>query len=354
MKHTQTCSDDGKVKLMNIPYGELKTTVVGSFPLQHSIENMRRTFSDQIEAGINFPCYGQLLDMNLMFLEPLAKEKCGIDIIAGEAWITGLLEVPKRPISLEFLELAQEYLKKNPSEEVDGIKVPITGPITLSSATKVSEKHLAIEHPDFILDFSNIVAEIAKWYDKAGAGLIMIDEPSLSYAKWFGTEPDVLIEAINKPMKAIKNALSSVHVCGDISAVTDILIQSEAPILDHSFSDFPANLGFYSRGVLERADKMIGFGCVSSTPDPQLLLDISAGKAQWTEAVESVDKIEKLILEGGKRFGLERLIIDPDCGFGGMREYFKDDTGQRIATGKLRNMVGAVRGARKKLGMPHS
>lgn len=99
---------------------------------------------------------------------------------------------------------------------------------------------------------------------------------------------------------------------------------------------------------------MMGFGCVSSIPDPQLLLDICAGKAQWAEAVESVDEIEKLILEGGRKFGLERLIINPDCGFGGMKEYFKDDTGQRIATEKLKNMVEAVRRARKKLEMPRS
>lgn len=339
---------------MNIPYGELKTTVVGSFPLQHSLDNMRRAFTDQIEAGVNFPCYGQLLDMNLMFLEPLAKEKCGIEMIGGEAWITSSLEVPKRPITLEFLEFAQDYIKKNPSEEVDGIKIPITGPITLSSVAKVSEKHHAIEYPDFILDFSNIVVELAKWYDKAGAGLIMIDEPSLGYAVWLGIEPDVLIEAINKPIKAIKSALPSVHVCGDVSTVTDILIQSKALILDHGFKDFSANLKSYSKDILEKADKMIGFGCVSSTPDPQLLLDIRAGKAQWAEAVESVDDIEKLILEGGRRFGLERLLIDPDCGFGGMREYFKDDTGQRIATEKLKNMVEAVRRVKKNLGVPRS
>lgn len=337
---------------MNIPYGELKTTVVGGFPLQHSIENMRSALSDQIEARVNFPCYGQLLDMNLMFLEPLAKEKCGIEMIGGEAWVTGSLEVPKRPIALEFLEFAQDYLKKNPSEEVNGVKVPITGPITLSSVTKVSEKHHAIEYPDFILDFSNIVAELAKLYDKAGAKLITIDEPCLGYAGWVGIERDLIIEAVNKPLQAIKNALSSVHVCGDISGVASTLIQSKAQVLDHSFRDFPANLESYSKGILEKADKMIGFGCVSSNPDPQLLLDIGAGKAQWAEAVESVNEIEKLILEGGRRFGLERLIIDPDCGFGGMKEYFKDDTGQRIATEKLKNMVEAVRRVKKNLEIP--
>lgn len=334
---------------MGLPYGSLKTTVIGSFPLQHSIENMRRALSDQVEAGVNFPCYGQLLDMNLMFLEPLAEEKCGVEIREGKAWITSPLEVPKKPVALEFLEFAQDYLKRNPSEEVDGIKIPITGPITLSSVTKVSEGHDAIEYPDFILGFSNIVAEIAKWHDEAGAGMITIDEPSLGYAAWLGTEQDVIIEAINKPIKAIKRAFPSIHACGDISTIVDVLIQSEAPILDHSFKDFPSNLEAYSKEILEKADKMIGFGCVSSTPDPQLLLDIRDGKARWMEAVESVDEVEKLILEGGKRFGLERLIIDPDCGFVGMKEYFKDDTGQRIAAQKLKNMVGAVKRVKEKL-----
>jgi len=337
---------------MNMPYGELKTTVVGSFPLKHSLENMRRTLSDQINAGINFPCYGQLMDMNLMFLEPLARQKCGIEMIGGEPWITGPLEIPKEPIGLEFLEFAQDYLKKNPSKEVDGIKVPITGPITLSSVTKISEKHYAIEHPDFILDFSKIVVEIVKWYDKAGANLITIDEPSLSYAAWLGVDFDVLIEAINKPIKAIKSALSSIHVCGDISAVKNILIQSDAPVLDHSFKDFPANLEYYSKDILDKADKMIGFGCVSSAPDPQLLLDISSGKVPWMKAVESVDEIERLILDGGRKFGIERLLINPDCGFGGMKEYFKDDMGQRIAAEKLKNMVEAVRRVKKNLGIP--
>lgn len=328
---------------MGLPYGSLKTTVIGSFPLQHSIENMRRALSDQVEAGINFPCYGQLLDMNMMFLEPLAKEDCGIEMIKEAAWITGPLRPPRRPVALEFLKFAQDYLKKNPSEAVDGIKMPITGPITLASVTKVSEKHNAVEYQDFILGFSDIVAEIAKQYDDAGTGLITIDEPSLSYAVWLGIEPDVLIEAINRPIKAIKRALPSIHVCGDVSTVADILIRSAAPILDHSFKDFSANLEVYSKTTLEKTDKMIGFGCVSPTPDPQLLLDIRDGRAQWTAAVEPVDEIERLILEGGKRFGLERLIIDPDCGFVGMRDYFKDDTGERIAAQKLKNMVEAVK-----------
>jgi methionine synthase II (cobalamin-independent) len=313
------------------------------------MDNMRRALSDQVGAGVNFPCYGQLLDMNLMFLEPLAKEGCGIEIVGEEARVTGPLRIPKKPVALELLRFAQDYVKENPSESVEGIKVPITGPLTLASVTKVSEKHTALEHPDFILGFSDIVAQIAKWYDEAGAGLITIDEPCLGYAGWIGIERDLIIEAVNKPLQSIKNALSSIHVCGDISGIAGTLIQSEAQVLDHSFKDSPANLGAYSKAVLEKADKMIGFGCVSPTPDPKLLLEIKDGKRPWTDAVESPEEIEKLILKGGKRFGLERLMILPDCGFQGMRDYFEGDTGQRIAAQKLRNMVEAARRIRDEL-----
>lgn len=333
---------------MDLPYGSLKTTVVGSFPLEDSSDNMRRALSDQIRAGINFPCYGQLADMNLMFLEPLADEGCGLEVIKGVARIVGPLKVPKKPIALNFLKFAQDFLKNNPSEGVDGIKVPITGPLTLASVTEVSEKHKALEYPDFVLGFSEIVAEIAGKYDEAGAGIITIDEPSLTYAGWIGLEPDVIIEAINKSIRAIKNAIRSIHVCGDITGVTDTILQSEAQVLDHSFKDYPKNLGAYSRKDLEKADKMIGFGCVSASAAPQLLLDIRDGKAQWTDAVESVDEIEKFILEGGKRFGLEKLMIVPDCGFGGMRRFFRDDAGQKIAAQKLKNMAAAAR--RLKMG----
>lgn len=329
---------------MDLPYGKLKTTVIGSFPLQHSIENMQRALLDQIEAGINFPSVPQLLDMNLMFLEPLAKEGCGIEIRNGNAWIISDLKKPKKPIAVEFLEFTQEFLEKSDLlEKIDGVKIPVTGPITLSSVTKITEKNYAIEFSDFILKFSEIVAEIVRYYDEFGVELITIDEPALGYAIWLGTEEDVIIKAIDKPIEAIKRALPSVHVCGDIRTVANLLIKSKASILTHEFKALPKNLEVYSKEMLDGVDKMIGLGCVNSRPDPQLLLDIRDKKKNWIEAVEPVDEIEKFILEGAKRFGLERLVIVPDCGFGGMKEYFKDDTGQKIASQKLKNMVEAVR-----------
>jgi 5-methyltetrahydropteroyltriglutamate--homocysteine methyltransferase len=336
---------------MDLLYGQLKTSVIGSFPLKHSVENIRRVLADQIEAGINFPCYGQLQDMNLMFLEPLAREGCGIEVIKGEAWVTGELKPPQGAIAMEPVELAKQYLRENPCADVDGLKVPVTGPITLASVVKVSKDHAALEYPDFIAGFSEIVARIAEEYDKAGAGIITLDEPSLGYAGWLGIEPDTIIEALNRVIKVVKKAIPSIHVCGDISGISGKLLQTNAKLLEHSFTGYPGNLRAYSKVALEKADKMIGLGCVTSLPEPQLLLDIKEGKAELSKAVETVEEVEKLILEGGKRFGLERLLIVPDCGFGGMRGYFKDDTGQQIAIRKLKNMVTAARRVREAVGI---
>jgi len=37
----------------------LFTTVVGSFPLEDTEENMKRAFEDEINIGIDYPCYPQ-------------------------------------------------------------------------------------------------------------------------------------------------------------------------------------------------------------------------------------------------------------------------------------------------------
>ncbi|MBD3352622.1 MAG: hypothetical protein GF364_14135 [Candidatus Lokiarchaeota archaeon] len=49
------------------------STVVGSFPLENTNENMENAFKMQIEAGIDYPCYPQLISMIDQFLEPLSE-----------------------------------------------------------------------------------------------------------------------------------------------------------------------------------------------------------------------------------------------------------------------------------------
>ncbi|MEM2213293.1 MAG: hypothetical protein QXK12_04940 [Candidatus Nezhaarchaeales archaeon] len=325
-------------------YGRLVTTVIGSFPLPFSEANMGRVLADQVEAGVDYPCYGQLIDMCRMFLEPLAVQGCGISMVNGTPWLTGDLTPPSKPVALEYLVFAKRWLKEYGFEDrVKGVKVPVTGPLTLASVTKITDKHYAIEYPDIVERFSMVVAEIVKQYDEAGADLITVDEPTIPYAFHLGLDEDLLIKAVDKPIEAVRKAIPSLHCCGDVKGLSWFFLKLKAPILSHAFKAYPKNLEAYSKTELEKADKMVGLGCIDTNPDPKLLLEVAKGKRNWLSVAEGVDEVEAFIHEGGKRFGYERLLIHPDCGFGGLKEYFNDDTGHRIAMEKLKRMVEATK-----------
>lgn len=331
-------------------YGKLRTTVIGSFPLPHSYENMARALRDQVEAGIDYPCYGQLLDMNLMFLEPLAEQGCGVEIREGEVWLVGEPKTPAKPIGLEYLDLAMEHLSKSGMMgKVIGLKVPVTGPVTLASVIKVTKEHRAVEYPDVVLALADVVASIVKGYDEGGARIITIDEPVLPYALYAGLKEDVILEALDKVVKAFSRAIPSLHCCGDAQPVADLLLRSGFPVLSHAFKATPQNLEAYDRKKLEGYDKILGLGCVDSNPDPQLMLDVAAGRKAWSEVVESVDEVEAFIDKAGEIYGYDRLLIHPDCGFGGLKSYFKDDVGHLIAIAKLKVMVEATKRVKKKV-----
>jgi methionine synthase II (cobalamin-independent) len=50
------------------------STVVGSFPKENNPYNMEAAFKEQIDAGIDFPCYPQLVSMIDQFLDPLSSD----------------------------------------------------------------------------------------------------------------------------------------------------------------------------------------------------------------------------------------------------------------------------------------
>ncbi|MCX8204935.1 MAG: hypothetical protein N3H31_04725 [Candidatus Nezhaarchaeota archaeon] len=330
--------------------GRLRTTVIGSFPLPHSYENMARALRDQVEAGVDYPCYGQLLDMSLMFLEPLAEQGCGFEVRGGEVWLVDEPRPPSRPVALEYLEFAFKHLSESGlSSKVLGVKVPVTGPITLSAVVKVTENYRVLDYPDLVLAVADVVAEIVRQYDEAGARLITIDEPVLPYAVQAGLSEDDALEALERAAKGFSRAIPSLHCCGYVRPVAQLLLQCRIPVLSLAFKAELRNLEAYARRDLEAHDKILGLGCVDTNPDPGLMLDVAAGRRPWTTAVESVEEVEAFIEKAGGIFSLERLLIHPDCGFAGLKSYFKDDTGQLIAKGKLRSMVEAARRLRAKL-----
>ncbi|HYB92767.1 MAG TPA: hypothetical protein VED00_01300 [archaeon] len=317
----------------------MKTSVVGSFPLSHSVENLRVALEDQLRAGIDYPSSPQLQDMNLMFLKPLAEQGCGIEIIENEAWLKSDLIPPKSPVAIEDLEWTLRFLQhENAHRKFVGVKMPITGPITLSSTTKILKDTYAVNYPDLILRFADVVSEIVKQSCEHGVKMISIDEPCIPFALWLGISEDVIIEAVNKSIGKAENCITALHVCGELKGISRILLKTDAKILNHEFKAIPKNLDEYKKTDLEKHDKLIGLGCVQTKP-------YSEGKIP----IESPQEIEQFILKAGEKLGLEHLMIFPDCGFGGLKElYPTEKEAQDIAYKKMANMVQAARKIRKE------
>ncbi len=289
----------------------------------------------QAQTGIDYPSYGQPQDMCSMFLGYLVNH--GLEYRNGFQ-VVGDIEIPRKTPAIEYLQVAQKYFS------FKGIRMPLTGPITLAAATKVGGKS-GIEYPEIIEKLAAFVAHIAHHYDKGGAHIICIDEPSLVYGLYVGLEPEFLIEVINRAVERIQNAVPSIHVCGSLNTnITDILLSTKAFMLDHEFASIPQNINMYTRNDLESAQKIIGYGCVETNMEPALLIEIQKD-GDWSKVVEPVDVIKKRILEAIRQWGRENIILDPDCGFGGLRGYIRgnltSDNLLKICSNKLDNMVKA-------------
>ncbi len=319
--------------------GKLATSVIGSFPLSYNEKNMRLALEDQLKAGIDYPSPPQLQDMTMMLLKPLAEQKCGIEIRGDEAWLVSNLTTPKSPFSVEDLDWTLRYLKvHNYEKTVRGVKVPVTGPVTLASVTKILKDTYAIKYPDIILSFADVVGEIVRWQHEHGATMISIDEPTIPYAFWLGISEDVVVEAVDRALSRAGGCITALHICGELRGIGRTLLKTKAQILDHEFKAIPKNLEEYRKVDIEHHDKLVGLGSVRTKPQTETGI-----------AIESVDEIKQFILKAGDKFGLENLVIFPDCGFGSLKDHYPDEKeAQATASKKLANMVQAVKKIRKE------
>ncbi len=289
----------------------------------------------QKRVGIDYPTYGQPQDMCSMFLGYLLGH--GLEYDNGFQ-VVGDIEVPDVTPALEYLQVARKYFS------FKGVKMPVTGPITLAATVKVGKK-AALEYPEIVAKLAAFVSHMTQHYDEGGASIICVDEPSLTYALYLGLEPAFLTEVINTSLQRTHHAVPSIHVCGQLNTgVTDIVLSTKAVILDHEFASIPGNLPMYSRDSLESYKKMVGYGCVVSNMEPGLLVEIQKD-GNWQRVVEPVDVIKKRILEAVNQFGRDNIILDPDCGFGGLRRYVKGNLTKEVALDicceKLKRMIEA-------------
>jgi 5-methyltetrahydropteroyltriglutamate--homocysteine methyltransferase len=289
----------------------------------------------QKEVGIEYPCYGQPQDMCSMFLGYLVGH--GLEYKKGFQVVDDIV-IPEKTPAIEYLQVCKRYF------DFKGVKMPLTGPITLAATVKVGKKS-GIEYPEIVEKLAEFVGKIAYEYDRWGAAIICVDEPSLVYGLYVGLEPEFCVEVIDRVVEKIRTAVSAIHVCGQMNPnITDILLSTKARMLDHEFAAIPENVDMYSREMLETHGKVVGYGCVISHVDPALLVEVQKD-GEWQKVVEPVEVIKGRITDAINRWGEEKVILDPDCGFGGLKGYIygklTEEMALRICYEKLKNMVEA-------------
>ncbi len=343
---------------MDLKDNGLYSTVVGSFPLENTDENLARTINDQINIGIDYVCYGQLIDMISQFLSPLSKEIPELVQENNNFYLFNDFEIPTRPVALQYGKFLVNFMNTHPNLEkkIKGLKACLTGPFTLASEIILKEtlakgiKPIIFNEPkaimvDWIVDkFAEIMKQIGKAYSDMGINLISMDEPILSLLigkrVMFHSE-DFIIKTLNKAISGIKE-LSSVHVCGQISPkLRDILLQTEVNVLDHEFQTNPKNYDIFQKEHFMQEDKFLAFGAVKTKLQP-----IQNGKIE--DYVEKVPEIINSIKKAIDLYGQKNLFVKPDCGFGSIRQLFeKEEFGYQIAFRKLKNMVSAINSVKK-------
>jgi methionine synthase II (cobalamin-independent) len=271
-----------------------------------------------------------------MFVKELEEQGCGVTIRDGEVWLTSELKPPTLPVAMKDFLWSLNHIRKTKAR-VDGIKVAVTGPLTLATTTKVTESKTALEYPDLILSFADVVKGIVRYFCEENAAIITIDEPTLPCALWMGLSNDLIIKSIDKTLEPVKRQIKSIHVCGKINEqISQLLLQTDASVLCHEFKAFPPNLNFYKKSDLEKYDKMLGLGCVQTKPINDKL------------PVETVEEVKNFTLKAMNKFSSDRLLLVPDCGFKGLLAVYKNEVAaQRIATEKMATMVFVARALRR-------
>lgn len=317
----------------------MRTSHVGSFPLDPSPQSLRRVMVDLYKIGLDVPAYPQMRSFIEIYAKPLEEagvvsSRKGLKILASSERLSEIRRL--RPIISEAFDTFK--VVKAEGLRFKDLRAPVTGPFTLASriyvktpssglfGTLLPERDLLI---DYVVPY---LRNIVLWLKDIGYTVICIDEPILGMIvgrkkALFYSEDDIL-EVFNKLLSGI-TGYNGTHICGRVSdKLFNMLTRSEViRFLNLEFHDTPQNLEIISRNALENGDKVIAPGVVSS-------------KSLNIEGVKEVkDLLKKLYEITGGRLDL----ISPDCGFGALRGLSDEKTTYEAIIAKLKNMVTAVR-----------
>ncbi len=321
--------------------GRLYSTVVGSFPYKVSKEYMKapewdavkeiigashRALDYQLECGIDFPSDGQFFDMIEMYLQPLVAA----GFLKNDYSFGGKEGPSKHPIA----SLEAKLERKARSMGAAGLRVPITGPFTLGYKVKGEKKSL-VEEADArgVERLADAVAGFCRGFDGVlSKSILSVDEPVLPFVlPVFGD--DFVRETLNGVFRSIKRNHSCMHICGAIKNIRNLALSLHVEILDHEFQG-TNNASLYSKAALEDNGKILSYGLLNTNPK-QVLRE---GRILVESEEELIGKLE----EACGDYGMENLMVSPDCGFGGWKHMrVPEDEKWRAIGEKLSNMVKA-------------
>jgi len=318
---------------------KIYTTHVGSFPLDYTIDNVLKVFKDMIEIGIDYPPFPQLRSFIDMYLRPLIQ----LGIIHEERGMYYISDVSKlnseivKEVRIEIPEAFKviEFVKDN-RIQVMGLRAPVTGPFTL--AFQVLTKKGGTQLRDSLASRIDVIKEffvpyigkVVEFLSAIGYDFIVIDEPVLSIivgAKrlLYDYKPDDVIDVLEKIFNYSKAKLNGIHVCGRIpTLLKSIILQvRNIKILDHEFKSNPENFNVYTFEDLEKYDKFIAVGVLSSR----------------SITIESFDEVKSIVNKAIQLFKDRLMFIKPDCGFRELRGLIDPLKGYEIALEKLKIIV---------------
>jgi len=274
----------------------MRTTVIGSYPLDYEElgpKAVERAVEEQIAAGVELVSDGQTR----------------ADMVSAYAGVLEGVELRSEPGSNnKKLHIVGRVALKDPSMFVEdfllatrtaagraAVKAIVTGPVTLAFSSILDTKaYSGYRDRSLFMDISDALLGIAKELEGAGASHFQIDEPFFSV----GAPMDLAQEGVENIATQLDGEVA-LHVCGDVSRVFDTLLGFKGVhVLSHGFAGTPANLAQVSREKLDKAGKLLGFGCVDSA----------------SEAVEDEEAVISLLRLGMELAGRKNLVLHPDCG----------------------------------------
>lgn len=324
--------------VMRLP---IRTSHVGSFPLDYSRENVYMIMRDLRSIGIDAPPYPQLRSFIDIYLQSLVDE--------GVAWTRDGFYFINIDRVDDIRKIKPKVLEAEDAVEALGkydlgfkwLRAPVTGVFTLASRLYIEEdigKGLyatLISKKDLVRDvLTPYIRSFIEYLLGLGYNIVFLDEPILGVIVGkrriiLGYTEDFIADTINYLLRNI-NAERGIHVCGRISGkLFELLASIESlDILNFEFYDTRENLDIINHETLEKYDKLLAPGIVSAKKP----------------FVEEPDKIRKLLNEIIRLASGRIDLVSGDCGFAGLKDTLDDPLETyRISIEKLKRIVSIVR-----------